>query len=157
MTFLQPEADGARPYAVAVGTPIRIAVAALVRDGLVLMAHRSPWREAYPDSWALIGGHVERGESALQTVGRESVEEIGVRIHDPVPVPMTVSASAIEMHAFVVTRWTGEPANLAAEEHDDLRWFRPTELTSVRMAHPESLPSIANAVRLADEGGRRPG
>lgn len=129
-----------------------IAVAALVRDGHVLLAHRHPSRRRYPDCWDLVGGHVEPGELPRQAVGRECLEELGVRIHDPRPVPMTISDPTLEMHAFVVTRWDGEPVNAAPEEHDDLRWFRPEDLADLTMAHPGSRPGILSAVRLASAG-----
>lgn len=75
--------------------PLSIAVAALVRDGLVLLVHRHPSRRWYPDSW--------------------------------------------------------EPVNAAPEEHDDLRWFRPSDLADMKMAHPESLPSILSALQGATD------
>jgi 8-oxo-dGTP pyrophosphatase MutT (NUDIX family) len=53
------------------GSPISIAVEALVRDGLVLLGHRHPSRPVYPDYWDLVGGHVEAGESPHQAVTRE--------------------------------------------------------------------------------------
>ncbi|GAB3765785.1 8-oxo-dGTP pyrophosphatase MutT (NUDIX family) [Nocardioides ginsengisegetis] len=127
-----------------------IAVAALVRDGLVLLVHRHPSRRWYPDCWDLVGGHVEPDELPHQAVGRECLEELGVHIHDPRPVPMTISDATLDMHAFLVTRWDGEPVNAAPDEHDDLRWFRPEDLTDLTMAHPASLPSILSAVRLAN-------
>ncbi|MDE9365594.1 NUDIX domain-containing protein [Luteipulveratus sp. YIM 133132] len=132
--------------------PILIAVAALVRDGRVLLAHRHPRRQAYPDAWGLVGGHVEPGELPHRTVVRECLEEIGVQVHDARPVPMRVEDSALRMHGFLVTRWDGEPVNAAPEEHDDLRWFRPGDLADVRMAHPESVSSILEALRIAADG-----
>lgn len=128
---------------------ILIAVAALVRDGQVLMVHRHPQRQAYPDSWALSGGHVEPGESPRQTVSRELSEELGVQIRDPRPISMTVDHPSLRMHAFLVTQWTGEPYNAAPAEHDDLRWFSASELVSVRHAHPEALPAILRAMQVA--------
>lgn len=62
---------------------------------------------------------------------------------------MTVSDPTLDMHAFLVTRWEGEPVNAAPEEHDDLRWFRPSDLADLNMAHPASLPSILSAVKAA--------
>ena len=56
---------------------IPIAVAALVRDGLVLLVHRHPLRQWYPDCWDLVGGHVEPGESPREAVIRECFEELG--------------------------------------------------------------------------------
>ncbi len=129
---------------------IPISVAVLVRDGLVLLVHRHPSRQWYPDSWSFsAGGHVESGELPHQAISRECLEELGVHVHDPVPIPMTVSDPTLDVHAFLITRWDGEPVNAAPEEHDDLRWFRPSELADLKMAHPESLPNLLTAVQAA--------
>ncbi|WP_426562436.1 NUDIX domain-containing protein [Angustibacter sp. McL0619] len=127
--------------------PTPIAVAALVRDGLVLMVHRQPFRQWYPDCWDLVGGHIDSGESPHQAVRRECLEELGIYVHDPLPIPMTVSDPTLDMHAFLVTRWEGNPVNAAPEEHDDLRWFRPSDLADLKLAHPASLSSIVGAVQ----------
>lgn len=126
---------------------IPIAVAALVRDGLVLLVHRHPSRRWYADCWDLVGGHVDPGESPHQAIIRECLEELGVHVHDPVPIPMTVSDPTLDVHAFLVTHWEGEPANAAPEEHDDLRWFRSGDLADVKLAHPTSLPGILSAMK----------
>jgi hypothetical protein len=67
--------------------------------------------------------------------------------HDPsrcrYPTPPSTSIR------FLVTRWEGEPFNAAPEEHDDLRWFRPSDLPGLKMAHPTSLSSILSAVEVA--------
>src|SRR6478735_9138275 len=121
---------------------IPIALALLVRDGQALLAHRDPSRRWYPDCWDLVGGHVESGELPHQAVRRECLEELGVRVHDPLPIPMSVSDPTLDVHAFLVTQWDGEPVNAAPEEHDDLRWFRPTDVADLRLAHPGSRSSI---------------
>ena len=129
--------------------PISISLAALVRGGLVLLVHRHPSRRWYRDCWDLVGGHVESGESPQQAVSRECFEELGVHVHDPVPIPMVVSDRGLDVHAFLVTRWDGEPVNAAPEEHDDLRWFRPSDLADLTLAHPASLPNLLSAIRVA--------
>ena len=58
---------------------------------------------------------------------------------------------AVDMYAFVVTEWEGEPQNAAPGEHDELKWFRPSELTELTMADPDALPSILIAI---EAGGR---
>ncbi|WP_328328447.1 NUDIX hydrolase [Kribbella sp. NBC_00382] len=129
---------------------IQIAVAVLVRDGLVLLVHRHPSRRWYPDSWSFsAGGHVETGELPHQAVTRECLEELGVQVHDPVPVPMTINDPTLDVQAFLITHWDGEPFNAAPEEHDDLRWYRPSDLADLKMAHPESLPTLLNAIQTA--------
>ncbi|WP_457205122.1 NUDIX hydrolase [Nocardioides sp. P5_C9_2] len=126
-----------------------IAVAALVRDGLVLLGHRHPARRWYPDCWDLVGGHVEPGEQPRHAVIRECLEEIGVHVHEPRHIPMVVDDADLDVHAFLVTRWDGEVVNVAPEEHDALRWFRPDELAEVDLAHPGVLATVRRAVRLA--------
>ena len=80
----------------------RIAVAALVRDGRVLLGHRHPARRWYPDCWDLVGGHVEPGEAPHQAIVRECREELGVRVHDPVPMLLSVIDPTLDVHAFLV-------------------------------------------------------
>lgn len=136
-------------------TPVAIAVAALVRDGRVLMVHRHPERRWYPDCWDLVGGHIETGESPEQAVVRECGEELGIRIFNPRPIPMAFTDPAIEMHAFVVERWDGEPVNAAPDEHDQLGWFGPSELAQLTLADPASLQDILNVTR-AEQSPSRP-
>lgn len=132
-------------------TPIQISVAALVRDGLVLLVHRRPARRWYPDCWDLVGGHVEPGEPPHQAVTRECLEELGVHVRDPTPIPMVVTDPTLDVHAFLVTLWSGEPVNTAPAEHDDLRWFAASELADLTLAHPAGLSSILRAIRVASE------
>ena len=64
---------------------------------------------------------------------------------------MTVSDPTLDMHAFLVTRWEGEPVNAAPGEHDDLRWFRSRDLAGLKLAHAASLSSIVSALQVATE------
>ncbi|MGA9747064.1 MAG: NUDIX domain-containing protein [Nocardioides sp.] len=106
---------------------------ALVRDGRVLLVHRSPDKRAFPDVWDLPGGHLEAGESELDALARELHEELGVQM-------VTGSASQLcrlsvgsadapaLLSAWLVDDWHGSPANLAPEEHDDIGWVDLAEL-----------------------------
>ena len=58
----------------------RVAMALLVADGRVLLAHRHPLRQHYPDCWDGVGGHIEAGESPEEALVRECREEIGVTV-----------------------------------------------------------------------------
>ena len=111
----------------------------------MLLVHRHPSRRWYPDCWDLVGGHVEPGELPHQAVTRECLEELDVRVHDPLPFPMTVGDPTLDVHAFLVTQWDGEPVNAAPEEHDGLRWFWPSELAQLTLAHPGCLSSSLSA------------
>lgn len=54
------------------------------------------------------------------------------------------------MHAFLVTRWEREAVNAAPEEHDDLRWFLPSNLADLNIG-PASLSSILSAIQIATD------
>lgn len=116
--------------------PVEIAIAALVRDGKLLLAHRHPERRWYPDCWDLVGGHVEHGEEPGDAIRRECCEEIDVDISAFRPVEVHLADPNLRAHAFLVTGWTGEPRNAAPDEHDALGWYGPDEIADLRLADP---------------------
>ena len=102
---------------------------AVIKDGRVLLVHRSPSRRFYPDVWDLFGGHVDEGECLEGALSREAREELGIKvlvlkwlgqIYDPVE-PAVV-------HVYAVLSWEGEPVNATPEEHTEVRWFGAGEL-----------------------------
>lgn len=133
----------------------RVAAGLLVADGRVLLGHRHPRRPHYPDCWDAVGGHIEPGESPEQALVRECREEIGVTVTRAHAADVEAISDDLELHAFVVDRWEGTPANLAPEEHDDLAWFGPEELACLRLAHP-SLGDVVTAALGGLEPGRPP-
>ncbi len=70
--------------------PVRMAGAVVVRDGRVLLGRRAASRALAPGVWDVVGGHVERGESARRALRRELREELGI---DAVPVSHGVASS----------------------------------------------------------------
>lgn len=115
---------------------VAIALAALVSNGKLLLAHRHPARRWYPDCWDLLGGHIEVGESPEQAVRRECREEIAVDLSQLQHVHLELTDPALVPHAFLVTGWVGRPTNAAPDEHDALGWFSADDLPSLRLAHP---------------------
>ncbi len=110
--------------------------AALVRNGRVLMVHRSPARRWYPDVWDLPGGHVEPGENQRAALVRELREELGVDAEvGGEPIARTTAEDFV-MDVWAVHAWSGEPVNAAPEEHDDLAWLTPQDLLGRALAHP---------------------
>jgi len=128
----------------------KVVIGALVREGHVLLVHRSQNKRAYPNVWDLPGGLVEAGESELDALARELHEELGLQI-------ATGSAShlcrvtteppeeAALLSAWLVREWQGTPANLAPEEHDDIGWFGLQELPPP--AHVLVRAALVNAMR----------
>ena len=127
-------------------------MAALVAADRLLLAHRHPQRRWYPDCWDLIGGHVEPDETPEDALVRECREEIAVHVCESRRVDLELDDPHLRAHAFLVTRWAGQPVNAAPEEHDALGWFRIDDLTGLRLAHPayaEWLPTLIAEARTA--------
>jgi 8-oxo-dGTP diphosphatase len=138
----------------AVSAPGRdqVVAALVVRDGRVLLCHRSPERQWYPDVWDLTGGHVEAGESPARALVRELREELGVTITEPSgPEVARLVTATFDMRVWLVEAWTGDLANTAPAEHDRIDWFEASELAGLRLAL-DSYVSLITRV-LADQGG----
>ena len=130
-----------------------VVVAALVREGRVLLVHRSPHRRAYPDVWDLPGGHIETGETELAALRREVHEELGVQIATGSAIHLCRlragrGRESVRLSAWLVGEWQGTPSNLAPDEHDEIRWFRPEELPP--LAHE----LLGTALQAAMRGAR---
>jgi 8-oxo-dGTP pyrophosphatase MutT (NUDIX family) len=125
----------------------RIALALLVRDGQVLMVHRHPDRQFYPNCWDLPGGHIEDGESPADAARRECCEETGVTVRGLHAIPMACSDPTLETHAFMVDSWDGEPHNSAPAEHDAMRWFDIGDLSELDLADDATRADIIAAAR----------
>lgn len=110
-----------------------VVVGALVREGRVLLVHRRPDKRARPGVWDLPGGLIESGESELGALARELHEELGVRIATRTASRLCrVTAGPAEepalLSAWLLRDWSGVPANLAPDEHDDIGWFGRQEV-----------------------------
>ena len=128
-----------------------VVTGALVREGRVLLVHRSPNRRAYPDVWDLPGGHIETGESELGALTREMHEELGVQIATgSVSHLCRLNAGRggepVLLSAWLVGDWQGTPTNVATDEHDEIRWFRPEELPP--LAHGLLGTVLVDAIRI---------
>ena len=124
-----------------------IVVGALLRGRRVLLAHRSAGRRDFPDRWSLPGGHVEPGEPPADALVRELREELGVEAVVAGAPSLRLerrpsSDDGMIQDVWVVTAWTGTATNLAADEHDELRWVTAEELPHLDLALPEHLPFL---------------
>jgi len=126
----------------------RIVAGAMIKDGRILLCHRSPNRRWYPDVWDLPGGHVESGETSTEALKRELLEELGVSVRSLARSPLDrVRTSEFELDIWPVTDWHGTPANLVPDEHDAIAWFAAEDLTTLEMAHHSYLALLGTALR----------
>lgn len=115
-----------------------IVTAILKRDDRILLVHRTPQRQAYPNRWSFPGGHIDPGEAAEQALVRELAEELGIGIGAPSNHPTAViEGDGFRQRIWLVESWTGNPTNVAPEEHDDLIWATLDQARCLDLAHPE--------------------
>lgn len=105
----------------------KVAAAALISEGRVLLCRRRADLAWYPGVWDLVGGHLEEEESSEQAVIRECWEELGIRVTALAHLASETSADA-DIDVFTVSAWIGEPTNCAPQEHAEIAWFSAEEL-----------------------------
>jgi 8-oxo-dGTP diphosphatase len=102
--------------------------AAVVRDG-VLLAQRRAWPPEAAGKWELPGGRVEAGESDVEALRRECVEELDVEIAVGTQVGPDVDLPGGKvLRIFAAGLVSGEPR---AVEHLELRWLTAAQLPDV--------------------------
>lgn len=107
--------------------PIPATIAAVVRDGHVLLVRRANPPDA--GRWAFPGGKIDAGERLEAATARELLEETGVRaeplqVFDAVDVFDRDDAGALRRHYILIAmlcRWqSGEP--VAGDDAAEARW-----------------------------------
>ena len=127
-----------------------IVAAAIVRNGAVLLCHRHPDREWYPNVWDVPGGHVDEGESPMDALVRELREELGIEIDRSraVSVLRHSPKKDLDIETWAVAGWSGELFNAEPAEHDAIRWFTVPELEGLDLADPDVAVACKRAVEL---------
>ena len=108
---------------------VELAVLCLIKDGdRVLLQNRvkKDWQ-----GYTLPGGHVERGESFVDTVVREMKEETGLTIEKPKLVGIKhfpIEGGRYIVLLFEATQFTGE---VVSSEEGEMTWVDRAELANI--------------------------
>ena len=98
--------------------PIDVAVGILMKpNGDVLLGQR-PEGKPYAGYWEFPGGKVEAGESILDALKREFVEELGIEIvsaEEWCGVEHVYEHAHVRLHFFISREWRGEPQSLEGQ------------------------------------------
>lgn len=108
---------------------VPVVASVIYKEDRVLVAKR-PKHKRHGGLWEFPGGKMLKGESILDAVSRELLEELGVA---------TVSASDIVFASqdnefliqFVEAKIDGEPESI---EHTEIRWVTPDEIKKLHLA-----------------------
>lgn len=115
--------------------PVPVVCAVIEREGLVLVAQRSP-HKLLPLKWEFPGGKVETGEEPATAIVREIREELGCEVRIARALPPFIHdyrTVVIEMIPFVCVLAPGasEPH---PHEHVAVAWVSPAELRGYDLA-----------------------
>ncbi|RJG03707.1 NUDIX domain-containing protein [Noviherbaspirillum sedimenti] len=107
-----------QPASASAAAPIDVAVGILMQaDGDILLAQRPPGKP-YAGYWEFPGGKVEAGESILDALKREFVEELGVEILSAEPwcgVEHVYPHAHVRLHFYISRHWRGAPQSLEGQ------------------------------------------
>jgi 8-oxo-dGTP diphosphatase len=121
--------------------PRVIVGAAIIQDNRVLACARTEPPE-FAGRWEFPGGKVEPGESDVEALIRECVEELGVKVDvgDRVGGDIPLGHGWAVLRVYAATLADGGQPRLI--EHGDMRWLATDELLSVDWL-PADAPIVA--------------
>ena len=122
-----------------------VVAALIIQNQQILLGQRSAERKYVPNVWDVFGGHIEPSEEHQQTLVRELEEELGItpttwRYLETLTLSYsgTVNEPAEKWttHLYLVTKWSGIPANRQPDEHSAIGWFSLGEAKLLSLADP---------------------
>jgi len=125
-----------------------VVAAVIERGGRFLLGKRSLTKSSAPGFWHAICGRVEFGESEMDAVQREVLEETGLRVRATEPVwQADTRDGTARIHWWRVELLDERPAQLLEEEHSELRWVSAQEMRHLEPVFTEDWALFA---RLSD-------
>ena len=113
-----------------------------LENGKVVLQYRSPERYKKWSGYAFPGGHIEEGESLVESVIREVYEETGLTIADPKLVavkdwPLDDGGRYI-VFCYKATEFTGQ---LRSSEEGEVSWVEKDQLEKLDLSY-DMLPLL---------------
>jgi len=107
--------------------------AVIIKNGMTLLAKRKGSHSE--GMWGSMGGHVEFGETPMETVKREAKEELGIEIGNiKFAICMSINMEKDQRQyldvSFTAELISGEPEIKEPDKIEEIRWFPLDKLPS---------------------------
>ena len=113
-----------------------------LENGKVVLQYRSPERYKKWSGYAFPGGHIEEGESLVESVIREVYEETGLTIADPKLVAVKdwepEEGGRYIVFCYKATEFTGQ---LRSSEEGEVSWVKKDQLEKLDLSY-DMLPLL---------------
>ncbi|MCA2212625.1 NUDIX hydrolase [Jidongwangia harbinensis] len=123
--------------------PLHVAGAFVVdQQSRIFFQFRSPQRKLFPNTWDIVGGHLEPGETPDEAMRREVYEETGWQVSTVLAVvgeyEYTGDDGLPRRETDFLVRVDGdlERPRLEAGKHTEFRWLAETELDLLDLNAP---------------------
>jgi 8-oxo-dGTP pyrophosphatase MutT (NUDIX family) len=129
--------------------------AALILDesGRLFVQRRSPDRTLFPNTWDIVGGHLESGESTMDALRREITEETGWRLREILaeldPVTYTGDDGLTRTEEDFIVRVDGDLSapRLEPGKHTEFRWIGASDVPDLfDAANPQPADDLIRAI-----------
>ena len=103
-------------------------------ENYVLISNRKNRRQ-FSDFWEFPGGKVEKQESLIEALLRETKEELGLLLNSSCVAPLSFSVDTSSeqetlLLLFICRKWNGQPRGMEGQE---LKWVKPLDLSQYKM------------------------
>lgn len=119
---------------------LEVVGAVIVKGGRILAARR-PFDKSLGGLWEFPGGKIDEGESEIEALKREIIEELKCEISVDAFIVREVYAydfGSVALSTYFCSLKNGTPK---PTEHIELRWLKVSELDSVKWA-PADYPTL---------------
>ena len=96
----------------------------------ILIQKRSPKKKRAPNVWAMTGGSVIKGETSLQTIERETLEELGVKLNmENIKLIKRFRAGAVWIDTYLIKQDINlDNIVMQEDEVSDVKWVTYEEI-----------------------------